>query len=171
MRKNKSEIYLAAFIIAVIATTAFLYLQAQEKNNYGFFPEKLGDMSITLYTEGEAAIAEVKNLHGGSVVPEKAYIANYRSSAGNKAKFWVSESKNNEQAASFLESMNSRIGKTGMFSESTPVNIEGIKVYFVRGLGEYHYFYAKSNRVFWLQINNPDMAYQFGIVRESIKRI
>jgi len=48
MRKNRSEIYLAIFIIAVIAVTAFLYIQTQEKNTAGMFPEKLGDMSLAL---------------------------------------------------------------------------------------------------------------------------
>ncbi len=63
MRKSKSELYLAIFIIAVIAATAFSYLQTQEKSSYGIFPEKLGDMSIALYREGDAAMAEVKSLH------------------------------------------------------------------------------------------------------------
>ncbi|MFA4936323.1 MAG: hypothetical protein WC568_10860 [Candidatus Methanoperedens sp.] len=176
MRKNKSELYLAIFIIAVIAATAFLYLQTQEKNDYGYFPEKLGDMNIALYREGDAAMAEVKSLHRGlNFELENAYIANYRSSAGSKAKFWVSGSKNNEEAASLLMAMNSRVGKTGVFSDSTPMSIEGTTVYFTAGrspeLGLYHYFYAKDRRVFWIQIDNSDEAYRIGIVKESIKRI
>ncbi|MCX9010817.1 MAG: hypothetical protein OIN66_06810 [Candidatus Methanoperedens sp.] len=175
MRKNKSELYLVLFIIAVIAGTAFLYIQTQEKNASSIFPEKLGDMSLALYRDGDAAMTEVKSLHrGANVEIEKAFIANYRGSAGNKAKFWVSESKNSEEAASLLAAMNSRVGKTGMFSDSTPVNVEGITVYFVTGqpeLGLYHYFYAKGNRVFWIQVDNADEAYRLSIVKESIKRI
>ena len=70
--------------------------------------------------------------------------------------------------------MNIRVGKTGMFSDSTPMNIEGITVYFVSGnpeLGLYHYFYAKDKRVFWIQIDNPDEAYRLNFMREAIKRI
>ncbi len=175
MRKNKSEIYLAAFILLVIAVTAFLYLQTQEKSDYGMFPEKLGDMNIVLYRDGDVAMTEVKNLHRGSNVEiENAFIANYRSTPTNKAKFWVSESKTREGGASLLESMNSRVGKTGMFSESTSMNMEGITVYFVSGkpeLGLYHYFYAKDKRVFWIQIDNPDESYRLNFVKESIKRV
>ncbi len=176
MRKNKSELYLALFIIAVIAGTVLLYIQTQEENAYGIFPEKLGDMNLSLYREGDTAMTEVKRLHGSSpnVNVENAYIADYRGSTGNKAKFWVSESKNSEEAASLLELMNNRVGMTGMFSNSTPMNMEGITVYFVTGrpeLGLYHYFYAKDNRVFWIQIDNPDESYRVGIVKESIKRI
>ncbi len=175
MRKNRSEIYLAIFVIAVIAVSAFVYLQTLEKNTTGMFPEKLGDMSLALYRDGDVAMEEVKSLHRGTNVEiENAFIANYRSSAGNKAKFWMSESKNNEEASSLLTAMNSRVGKTGMFSDSTTMNIEGVTVYFVTGqpeVGLYHYFYVKDKRVFWVQIDNPDEAYRNGIVKESLKRI
>lgn len=175
MRKNKSELYLALFIIATVAGTILVYTQAQEENASGIFPEKLGDMSLSLYREGDVAMTEVKNLHrGANVEIENAFIANYRSPAGNKAKFWISESKNSGEAALLLAAMNSRVGKTGMFSESMPVSVEDITVYFVTGqpeLGLYHYFYAKDKRVFWIQIDNPDEAYRTGIVKESIKRI
>jgi hypothetical protein len=175
MRKNKSEIYLAIFVIAVIAATAFLYQETQGKSSTGIFPEKLGDMNLALYREGDAAIEEVKNLTGGAVAPENAYIANFRSTTGSKAKFWVSESKNSEEAASLIAAMNSRVEETGMFSESTPLSIEGITVYFVKGLnpggGLYHYFYAKGYRVFWIQIDNPDEAYRRSFVSEALHHI
>ncbi len=176
MRKNRPELYLAIFIVAVIAVTVFLYQETREKNTTGMFPEKIGDMNLALYRDGDAAMAEVKGLHGNNpgVKIEKAYIADYRSTPTNKAKFWVSESKTGEEAASLLASMNSRVGKTGMFSDPIPMSMEGITVYFVTGrpeLGLYHYFYAKDKRLFWIQIDNNEEAYRIGIVKESIKRI
>ena len=175
MRKNRSEIYLAIFIIAVIAITASAYLLTREKSSTSMFPDKLGDMSLALYRYGDVAMTEVKGLHGNNPVKiENAYIANYRSSPESKAKFWVSESGTSEEAVSLLETMNTRVGKTGMFSDSTPMNIEGITVYFVSGnpeLGLYHYFYAKDKRVFWIQIDNPDEAYRLNFMRDAIKRI
>lgn len=175
MRKKKSEIYLAVFIIAVIAITSLLYVQTQLKNPYGIFPEKLGDMSISLFRDGDEAMTEVLNLHrGANVKIENAYIANYRSASSSKAKFWISESKNKEEAASLLEAMNSRVGKTRMFSESTPLTLEDMKVYFVTGqpeLGLYHYFYAKDKEVIWIQVDNPDESYRLNFVKEAIKRI
>ncbi len=175
MKKNRYEIYLAIFIIAVIAITAFLYQETQ-KSPYGIFPEKLGDMNMVLYRDGDTAMNEVKGLHGNNpdVNIENAYIASYRSTLASKAKFWVSESQTKEEAESLLASMNSRVGTTGMFSESTPLSIGGATVYFVTGnpeVGLYHYFYAKDKRVFWLQVDNPDEAYRLNFVKESIKRI
>lgn len=176
MRKNRSEIYLAIFIIAVITVTAATYLLTREKSSTGMFPDQLGDMSLALYRDGDVAMNEVKGLHGNNpgVVIENAYVANYRGTPPSKAKFWVSESRTSEEALSLLESMNSRVGKTGMFSDSTPMNIEGITVYFVSGkpeLGLYHYFYAKDKKVFWIQIDNPDEAYRLNFMREAIERI
>ncbi|HEY9245670.1 MAG TPA: hypothetical protein VIO11_02375 [Candidatus Methanoperedens sp.] len=175
MRKKKYELYLAIFIIAVIGVTALLYQETQ-KNPYGIFPEKLGDMNIALYRSGDEAMTAVKELHGNNpgLKIEAAYIANYRSAPDSKAKFWVSESKTKDDTLSLLESMNSRVGKTGMFSDSTPMNIEGITVYFVSGkpeVGLYHYFYAKDKMLYWIQIDNPDEAYRLNFVKESIKRI
>lgn len=175
MKKNKLEIYLLIFIIAVLAITAFLYQQTQ-KSPYGMFPEKLGDMNMALYRDGEIAMNEVIGLHGNNpdVKIENAYIANYRSSSASKAKFWVSESKTRGEAGSLLESMNRGVGKTGMFSESKTMTIEGVTVYFVSGkpeLGLYHYFYAKDKRVIWIQVDNPDEAYRQNFVKEAIKRI
>jgi len=175
MKKNKLEIYLLIFIIVVLGITAFLYQQTQ-KSPYGMFPEKLGDMNMALYRDGEIAMNEVMGLHGNNpgVKTENAYIANYRSSTASKAKFWVSESKTTGEAVSLLESMDSGVGKTGMFSDSTSMNIEGINIYFVSGkpeLGLYHYFYAKDKRVIWIQVDNPDEIYRLNFVKESIKRI
>ncbi len=175
MKKNRYEIYLVIFIIAVIAVTALLYQQTH-KDPYGMFPEKLGDMNIVLYRDGDVAMNEVKGLHGNNpgVIIENAYIVNYRGAPASKSKFWVSESKTSEEANSLLAAMNIGVGKTGMFSESTPMEMEGITVYFVTGrpeLGLYHYFYVKDRRVFWIQIDNPDEAYRLNFVKESIKRI
>ena len=176
MRKTRSELYLLIFIIAVIVITASAYLLTGEKSSTGMFPDKLGDMNLALYRDGDAAMTEVKGLHGNNpgVKIENAYIANYRSSPESKAKFWVSESGTSAEAASLLEAMNLRVGKTGMFSDSTPLNIEGITVYFVSGkpeLGLYHYFYSMDKKVFWIQIDDPDETYRLNFIREAIKRI
>lgn len=63
MGKNRTEIYLAIFIIAVIAVTAAAYLLTQEKSSTSMFPDKLGDMSLALYRDGDIAMTEVKGLH------------------------------------------------------------------------------------------------------------
>ena len=66
MRKNRSEIYLVIFIIAVIAITASAYLLTREKSSTSMFPDKLGDMRLALYRDGDVAMTEVKGLHGNN---------------------------------------------------------------------------------------------------------
>lgn len=176
MIENKSEMFIAIFIIAIIAGTAFIYSQTHEKNTIGIFPEKMGDMSLTLYKEGDVAIEQIKELHGGTPRKiENAYVVDYNGNSSNKAKFWVSESANHEDAVSLVTAMSKMVGTSGMFSNSTPMNIEGITVYFVSGhmehIGLYHYFYAKDNKVFWIQIDNADKLYRINFVKESIKKI
>lgn len=176
MRKYKSKIYLAIFIIAVISVASMLYMQTREKSSTGIFPEKLGDMNLAFYREGEIAISTVRQLHGNNpgVLIENAYLADYQSTPTNKAKFWVSVSNTSDEAASLVKAMGSRVGKTGMFSESTNMTLGGLTVYFVTGqrqLALYHYFYAKDKQVFWIQMDNPDESYRLNFVKESMKRI
>lgn len=175
MRKNK-EIYLAILAVILVVGAALLYFQTYEKGTIGIFPKKLGDMDLATYKEGDAAIKEINELHGNSLRKiEKGYIVEYNSNSGSKAKFWVSESKNNKDAVSLVTAMSKMVGTSGMFSDALSINIEGITVYFVSAhmehMGLYHYFYAKDNKVYWLQIDNQDDIYRIGIVRESIRGI
>ncbi len=172
MKKDKLILYPAIFIVIVIVLAVFLHVRADQNSRYGIFPKKLGDMSIVLYEEGKPAVSAVQRLHGGIDMHLKnAYIADYEGSSGNKAKFWVSKSENSHVAKALLAAMTGRVGKTGMFSEPVHSNIGNLTVYYVAGLGKYHYIWTEGDRVFWLQINNPSKVYQRGIVRESENRI
>ncbi|NOZ83885.1 MAG: hypothetical protein GXP60_03610 [Epsilonproteobacteria bacterium] len=172
MKKDKLILYTAMFAVVVIVLAVFLYVRADENSRYGIFPAKLADMSIVLYEEGKPAISAIQRLHGGIDMHLKnAFIADYEGSSGNKVKFWVSKSKNNRIAKALLATMTGKIGKTGMFSKPIRSNIGDLTVYYVAGLGKYHYIWIKGDRVFWLQINNPSKVYQRGIVRKSENRV
>ena len=175
MIENKSEIFVVIFIIAIIAGSGFLYSQTYEKDTVGIFPDKLGDMNMTSYKGGYAAINDIKELHGG--LPrriENGYVVDYTGNSSSKAKFWVTESANNKDAIAIVNAMNKVVWTAGTYSNSTSMNIEGIDVYFVSGLmghGMYHYFYAKDNKIFWVQIDNPEELYRINFLKESIERI
>ncbi len=168
--------FIAIFIISIIAGAGLLYFSIYEKDTVGIFPDKLGDMSISAYKEGDVAIKEIKELHGDlSRIIENGYVVDYIGNSSNKAKFWVTESANHDDAVSLVTSMSKMVGTSGMFNNSTSVNIEDNTVYFTSGhmehLGLYHYFYAKDNKVFWIQIDNSDESYRINFVKESMKRI
>lgn len=163
VRKTSLILYPVILLLASIAITAFL--DTGQEDPTGIFPEYIGDMRIVSYFEGVQAISEVKSLHRpGSMELTNAYIVEYRGTG--KVKFWVSESGD---AGSLFSAMKDMVGKTGIFSE--PVSLEGTIAYHVTGPGGYHYFWVKGNRVFWVQIDYPDKAFQRSIVEESIKNI
>lgn len=175
MIENKSEALAAIFIIAMIVGAGFIYAQNYGKGTIGIFPDKLGDMSMTSYEGGDAAINDINGLHGGLPrMIENAYIVGYTGNSSSKAKFWVTEAANHGDAISLVNTMSGVVEDSGVYSNRTPMNIEGINVYFVSGKaghGLYHYFYAKNNRVFWIEIDNSDELYRINFLKESIRRI
>jgi hypothetical protein len=177
MIENKSDAVVAIFVIAMIVGGAYLYYSTYENytNKIGIFPEKLGDMKMISFKGGYAAIEEIKGLHGG--LPRRidnAYVVDYTGNSSNKAKFWVTEASNHDDAVSLVNTMSGVVEDSGVYSNRTSVNIGGINVYFVSGLAEhglYHYFYAKDNRIFWIQIDNSNESYRINFLKESIRRI
>jgi hypothetical protein len=175
MIENKSEALVAIFIVTAIVGAVFFYSQTYEQSSIGIFPEKLSDMNITSYKGGYAAIEDIKGLHDG--LPrriENAYVVEYGNNSSNKAKFWISEAVSNGEAVSLVNTMSRVVENSGVYSNLTLMNIEGIDVYFVSGLAEYglyRYFYTKSSEIFWIQVDNPNESRRINFLEESIKRI
>ena len=110
MRKNKPGLYLAIFIVAVIVLTAFLYLQAQGNKQYGIFPGKLGDMTLTSYETGEKAALQISGMEGLKDIPmTNAYSAVYKGKKGTMW-MWVAEPPDHNIANDAFNSMNSMSG-------------------------------------------------------------
>jgi hypothetical protein len=176
MLENKSNVLFKILIIALIAGGALLYVSIYENytNRIGIFPDKIGDMNITSYKGGFAGIAEIKWPHGG--LPRKiknSYAVEYGSNSTNKAKFWVAEPANHDDAVYLVKVMSSAVEESG-YSNRTSMTVDGIDVYFVSepsGHGLYNYFYVKDNRIFWIQLDNSDESYRLNFLKESIKSI
>lgn len=162
----KTGHYYLIAIIAIGVITTFILLDGEE-----LFPEKLGDMELKLHREGDVAVNEIKNSHSAKdkVNPEEAHVARYRSSAGNRATVYVTKAETNERAVELVENMNKGMG--GMFSLPETLEINGMKVYYTEGGGEYHYYYPKDALVVWIALSNPDKAYQSLLISEAVKGI
>ncbi len=167
MERKRYVFYLTAvLLILVIASALLLY-----ENKKTHFPEKLGDMELKLHREGDVAISEIKNSHSArdNVNPGEAHIARYRSSTGNRATVYVTEAESIGRAVELVENMNLRMG--GMFSKPETVEINGLKIYYTEGGGEYHYYFPKNNLVVWITLSNPDKSYQSMFMKNAIKSI
>ncbi len=167
MERKKYVFYLiAVLLILVIASALLLY-----ENKKTLFPEKFGDMELKLHREGDVAINEIKNSHSArdNVNPGEAHIARYRSSTGNRATVYITEAESNSRAVELIENMNQRMG--GMFSKPETVEINGLKIYYTEGGGEYHYYFPKNNLVVWITFSNPDKSYQSTLMDNAVKII
>lgn len=167
MKRRKRRFYLIAFVaIMIIVFLAFLY-----ENESTLFPDKLGDMELKLHREGDVAIREIKGSHEAkdNVNPGEAHIARYRNSTGSRATVSLTVAETDQRAVEIVENMNRGMG--GMFSKPETVEINGLRVYYTEGGGEYHYYYPKNDLVIWIAISNPDRSYQSALMDESIKNI
>lgn len=167
MKRRKNGIFLVAALIAIIIASAIL-LSLYEKP---FFPDKLGDMDLKLHREGEVAVREIQNSHSAkdNVSPGQAHIARYRSSAGNRATISVTSAGTQKRAAEKVENMTRGMG--GMFAIPEILELNGLKIYYTEGGGEYHYYYSKNDLVVWIALSNPERAYRSTLIDEAVKNI
>lgn len=167
MKRRKNIIYLIAALAAVIIASAVLLSLSQKT----FFPEKLGDMELKLHREGEVAVHEIQNSHSAkdNVTPNQAHIARYRNSAGDRATISVTSAGTENRAVEKVENMTRGMG--GMFSIPELLEINGLKIYYTEGGGEYHYYYSKNNLVVWIALSNPDRTSRSILIDEAVKSI
>lgn len=165
MKRRKNGIFLIVAFAAIIIASAVLLSLSQKT----FFPEKLGDMELKLHREGDIAISEIKNSHSAkdNVLPDEAHVARYRNSAGNKATVSVTVTDTEKRAVEKVDNMTRGMG--GMFSSPETLEINGLKIYYTEGGGEYHYYYSKNNLVIWIAISNPDRTYRSRLIDEAVK--
>jgi len=166
-RRRKNSVFPIAVLAAIIIISAILLSLSQKT----FFPEKLGDMELKLHREGEVAVREVQNSHSAkdNVTPDQAHIARFRSGTGNRATVSVTEGETEKRASEKVYNMT--LGMGGMFSIPEVLTINGLKIYYTEGGGEYHYYYSKNNLVIWIAFNNPDRAYGTKLIDEAVNKI
>lgn len=170
IRVKKPVLYLIVYLIAVITIVLIaLYLPYQSEKS--IFPEKLDDMELKIHREGDVAIREIQGSHSAkdNVTPREAHVARYRNSAGNRATISVTVADTEKRAVEKVDNMTRGMG--GMFSSPETLEINGLKIYYTEGGGEYHYYYSKNNLVIWIAISNPERTYRSMLIDEAIKSI
>jgi hypothetical protein len=167
MKRRKNGYYLIAVFAALVIVAAVL-ISLGEKT---LFPEKLGDMELKLHREGDVAIREIKGSHEAKddVNPKEAHVARYRNSAGSRATVSLTVAETDQRAVEIVENMNRGMG--GMFSKPETLEINGLKVYYTEGGGEYHYYYPKNNLVVWIALSSPERTYRLIVIGEAVENI
>lgn len=164
-------VLLVAAALLMLLSMVYFY---EPSGGNSIFPDTIEDLKLTNYFEGDAARQDVQSLHGMEMNVKSAYKAIYR--GDSKVTIWMSESGSEEDASSLLDKMVAGIramNSRGMvlFSDPEVRQISGIKMYYSVGDGEFHYYYVKGVRLFWIAINNPDPDYQRRIVESAIRDI
>lgn len=177
MNRPQPPFLLAAMAGAAVVLALGVLVVAQPRTpRSDLFPDKLANMTLTVYVDGAAAIAEVQALHRNTlgVKMANAYLVRYSGSGTDRARFWASESASDADAASLVAAMRSTVGNSGVFGQPVPLTLEGLTAYFVTGppeIGTDNYFYAKGRLVVWVQIDSPDQARRMDVLGESMRRI
>ena len=132
-------------------------------------PKFIGSFRLEHMKSGEEARKEIDRLHGKQLIFRKGYIGDYKE-GNRKAKLWISEYDSDAESAKEIgkmaKRMKTREGKE--FWHFQVMSIEGLKVYFVLGMGQAHYFFQKKNKAIWLAVD-PSPAKE--TIRDLIKKI
>ena len=161
---NFNRMHAAGLLIALLLIASPLFLQFTDGGDDDF-PDTFMDMQLVMLSSGDAAINDVRTLHSTqSIALDNAYILKYKDPQGKTATFWISESSSKTDAALLLDDMNRKIPSSRVFTMPIEMNIEGTFVYYTEGIGEFHYYYAKGNRVYWIAFSEKDEAVRMDAV-------
>ncbi len=120
-------------------------------------PTSLAGLSRSSYITGQAALAEIEQLHGKSFPMTGGAVARY---GGNGATLWISGVWLPFMAARQVEVMTEGIAEgRSPFTPTETREIEGVTVYALTGMGQMHYYFQLDRRVAWLAVS-PQLAEQ-----------
>ncbi|MHB8869048.1 MAG: hypothetical protein ACYC6T_09220 [Thermoleophilia bacterium] len=118
-------------------------------------PRSLAGLSLATSLAGVEAVASVEQLHGKALGSglDDAWVGEYGGSGA--ATVWVSRSASPEEAGDLLERMTDRIEEGGSpFTGLRPIDIEGVRVSRLEGMGQVHYYFLNARDVYWLAIDS-----------------
>lgn len=167
MNKNKLT-FLAIFIIILMFLLALISINtvnlSQSKPS---FPSRLTNLTLINTTEGNKALSEISQMHGGSVTLTDAYIISY-ANGNNWARVWISVSKSEQEAEDSKQRMSEKLQNNYMFAPPELTKVSDTEVFKTTdGQNNTHYFYSSGPSVIWIGTNlNPSKAKL--LLKESI---
>lgn len=118
-------------------------------------PAMLGSLQLTGDYSGEEAREIVNRMHDKSVSPDENLIGTYRSPEG-EATLYISMYGEPSAAEKDFRKMILLIQPgSPVFRDFQQMSVAGKEVGFCRGLGQWHYFFARGNVLYWLAADEP----------------
>lgn len=117
-------------------------------------PEEFSGLKLVEHLTGAEAINFVNRLHFNSVTSEKNEIGFYSGEKGN-AIIYITYYSDENSASDNYEKMTRKISpENSIFERGSFFEVSGRKVYRTFGMGQTHYVFTISNRLFWISAEN-----------------
>lgn len=116
-------------------------------------PQTLGSFKLVQSVTGDQAKRQIGRMHGKAIAFKQAAIGAYRFD-NHKATLWISAYEKDHMAIDQIGRMSKRIksGKGEIFTGLKMLTLKGLPIYFVKGMGQDHYFFQKNNLAVWLAV-------------------
>lgn len=113
-------------------------------------PQEFSGLKLTKHLTGAEAINFVNRLHFNSVTSEKNEIGFYSGEKGN-AIIYVTYYNDENTASDNYEKMTVKISpENSVFEKGSFMTVSGRRVYRTFGMGQTHYVFTISNKLFWI---------------------
>ena len=151
-RVSLSLILAGGFLVLAAVVGALLQGRPAQAGEVSV-PDRLGTLALTARQTGAGAADEITRLHGKALPLASAVVARYGPNA--EATLWVAGTSNEEEAAALVVAMRDAIGAADTpFTPLEPIQIDGVAVYPLRGLGQEHIYFRAGRLVLWLAAND-----------------
>lgn len=143
MGKRLLIVVAIVLVLAVMASRLGLRNAARSTT----IPQSIAGLQLHKAVTGQAAIAEISDLHGKDVGVTGGWVGYY----DNKVVIWMAEISEEESARGLLKAMEQRIA-TGnrIFTDLKKIQEGNVTVFSVIGMGQRHFFYQKENKLVWI---------------------
>lgn len=157
MGNRKKVIAVVSGICLVLVAIGILAFGGEDNNssaNKSIFPEQLLELPLIEYVDGQAAVGSIAQMHGTQVGTKEGYIATYGNETEDKLiRIWISIDPA-DKAKALFEVMDKKISTNPEvpFKNRQEVEVNGIEVIYVTGMGQDHYYWVSGERNYWVAL-------------------
>ena len=139
---------------SIILILFSFFLLGCNQSSSPVFQEEIRGLKLVRLITGKDALLAINKLHGKKINVARGIIAFYQGE-GEKAIVWVSESACTDDAMQQTESMIERMtaSKRSPFSDYEEIELDGVKIYSFKGMGQKHYIFRISKSIYWISAN------------------
>lgn len=157
---NKKYFYGGFAAVIVVVTLVFAWTRIATPDNSApvcslNIPEQLGSLPRTDFISGPEAIKQISMMHGTEIVLTEGHIAKYKGD-GKEVVLWVSVSPTAEEGKQLFVEMDEKMPVSKVFTGREEVEVNGMKMIKVKGMGQEHYYWVNGKYNYWVAVGGTD---------------